>query len=170
MRQMSQRPRGRLNPSLVDRSSFLLVELRCPRERQRPVRAQCRRAAHSLRSSTRLISSLLVQAPRARSCPPFAPLPHEFPTASASTPTAGRRALGPETASALSSPAVTSWELKRSAIDEGCTAPSHRPRPNQRCGPTAVSVPPPLRYHDPMVPRADHQPPQGSATQAQDRS
>jgi hypothetical protein len=29
---------------------------------------------------------------------------------------------------------------------------------------------PPLRYHDPMVPRADHQPAQGSGTQAQDRS
>ena len=29
---------------------------------------------------------------------------------------------------------------------------------------------PPLRYHDSMVPRADHQPAQGSGTQAQDRS
>jgi hypothetical protein len=29
---------------------------------------------------------------------------------------------------------------------------------------------PPLRYHDPMVPRADHRPAQGSGTQAQDRS
>ena len=29
---------------------------------------------------------------------------------------------------------------------------------------------PPFRSHDPMVPRADHRPAQGSGTQAQDRS
>ena len=65
------------------------------------------------------ISSLLVQAPpAARLMPlPFAPLPHAFPAASASTPSAGRRALGPETRlRLLPVRRWNSWELKRSSI------------------------------------------------------
>ena len=72
----------------------------------------------SLRSSLGFISSLLGQAPPAARLIrlPFAPLPHAFPTASASTPSGGVGALGPETPPPSSSPAVNSWELKRSSI------------------------------------------------------
>ena len=104
---------------------------------------------------------------------PFALLPsRRFPTASASTASGGgRRALGPETRLPLSESGGEFMGVEKILdLTKGCTARATDRVPNRDGDGERYQFLPPLRDHDPMVPRADHRPAQGPGTQAQDRS